>query len=172
MIPNASPARVGGSPLRSQTEKREGYALIIALAALMIVTFTLSVLENHLVDANLVSRAAVGGVQADWACHGAVMRALANPPDTLTRFDFHGTRVQVTVHKPPIDLLARMMEADTAGLVQGASEVTVRMYCAVATSPAEGASEADATWYYVVKETRPPQVLISWPGIERSQPHE
>ncbi|MCG3196618.1 MAG: hypothetical protein HUU16_09280 [Candidatus Omnitrophica bacterium] len=167
----SAPGRLGMLRWKRKIE-RKGYALIIALAALLLVTFLIGVLENTLVDANTVSHAAVASVQADWACHGAVMRALANPPDSLTRFDFHGTRVQVTVHKPPINLLARIMEGDSAALVQDDGGVTVRMYCAVASSPAEGESEGDATWYYVVKETRPPQVLTSWPGVERSQPYE
>ena len=137
----------------------------------MVVTMGLSIAESTLTGSLEASRRAAGKVQADWACFGGVNSAAMNPPDSFARYDYYGTRVQVTVHDPPLSVLEDLLES--AGEVLPASRETgqpVRMYCAVAASPTLESS-SDATWYFIVNESKPPKIWASWPGLERSQPY-
>ncbi len=148
-----------------------GYALLLALGVMMMVTLGLTIAEKTLTGSLETSRRAAGKVQADWACYGAAHRAAWHPSDSLSLFEYYGTRVQVTVHDPPLPLLGELLEI--AGPIKpttGGNSEAVRMYCAVAASPSLG-STAEATWYFIVTESGYPKVWASWPGLERSQPY-
>jgi hypothetical protein len=151
---------------------RKGYALLLSLAAMLVVTLSLSILENTLERSRDSSELSIGKVQADWACYGAVVRAAANPPDALTRYEYYGTRVQVTVHEPPIALFEIMLDRPAAAsMIKSSSEGDIRMYCAVAAAPSKNSS-AEATWYFVVKQSIPPVIWTSWPGQVRKDPYQ
>jgi hypothetical protein len=155
------------TPLKSE----RGYALVLVLGVMMVVTLGLFITEKTLSESLEISRRSAGRVQADWACYGAVHRAAWNPSDSLALYEYYGTRVQVTVHDPPLPLIEELMES--AGPVQPASGETseaVHMYCTVAASPTLG-STAEATWYFVLTESGRPKIWASWPGLERSQPY-
>ncbi|GMV65897.1 MAG: hypothetical protein AMXMBFR75_16940 [Candidatus Hinthialibacteria bacterium] len=164
--------------MRAQPERRltgtsqNGYALVMALGVLTVVTFLLSILEMTLDSSLESSRLTAARLQAEWACHGAVLQAAWDPPDSLVRYDYFGTRVQVTPRDPPLEVLGTILDAAAEPVISSASPTApIRMYCAVAATPALG-STAEATWYYVIQESRPPVIWASWPGLERSEPYK
>lgn len=158
-----------GSLTSSSTE--QGYALLLALGIMMVVTLGLTIAEKTLQESLETSRRAAGKVQADWACYGAVHRAALRPSDSLTRFEYFGTRVQVTVHDPPLPLIEKLLEVSgPVSQITRETDEPVRLYCAVAASPTLG-STAEATWYFLMTESGQPRVWASWPGLERNQPY-
>lgn len=157
-------------PFRS--EQKSGYALVMAIGALAVVTLLLSILEMTLSSSLERSRQSAARVQAEWACHGAALQAAWNPPEGLALFDYFGTRVQVTPSNPPLSVLGTILDASAEGIISSASEpAPIRMYCAITATPTLD-STVDATWYYVIQESRPPVIWASWPGLERSEPYE
>jgi hypothetical protein len=134
-------------------------------------TLILSILENSLNSSMDQAQYAVSKVQADWACYGGAIRAAMNPPDSLTRFDYYGTRVQVTVHDPPLPLLTSMLElSDQTEILTSTQTESIHLYCTVAASPSLDSS-SESTWYFLIRETKPPEIWTSWRGLERSEPY-
>ncbi len=156
---------------RSNSANQQGYALLLALGIMMVVTLGLTITERTLRESLETSRRAAGKVQADWACYGAVHRAVLNPSDALTRFEYYGTRVQVTVHDPPLPLIEKLLEVSgPVSPITRETDEPVRLYCAVAASPTLN-STAEATWYFLMTDSGQPRVWASWPGLERNQPY-
>jgi len=160
----------GHKYLTSRPAER-GYALVFAVGVMVVVTLVLTIAEKTLQENLETSRRSEGKVQADWACYGAVHRAAWNPPNTLALIEYYGTRVQVTVHDPPLPLVGELLEISRpAASAMSETGKPIRLYCAVAASPTLG-STAEATWYFLMTESGHPRVWASWPGLERSQPY-
>lgn len=150
-----------------------GYAMILAIASMAVVTISLALYENSLLASLDASKQASGKVQADWACYGSAVRAAASPPDALTRYDYYGTRVQLTVHDPPLSLLHILLESAGSEITAPTAEVEgLRMFCAVAAAPTPDSSSAESTWYFLIQDATHPIIAAAWPGIERNNPYE
>lgn len=148
-----------------------GYALLLAMGVLLMVTLCLTITERTLSESLAESRRAAGKVQADWACFGAANQAAWQQPDSLVMYTYFGTRVQVTVHDPPLALVEELLEVSgPAGQASSEADAPIRMYCAVAATTAFD-TPVEATWYFVVRDSERPQIWASWPGLERNQPY-
>lgn len=141
----------------------QGFALMLALAVLMVMTLTIAIMEGLIVESWKSSKNSIAKVRADWACHGAVVQAAASPPDSISRYAYAGTDVNVTVHNPPISLMEILMD-DQLNPGQTPIEGTLRVLCAEAQSPARD-TIALAKWCYLVTETDRPEIRTSWPGV-------
>lgn len=150
---------------------QRGYALLLAMGVMLMVTLGLSITEKTLSDSLAESRRAAGKVQADWACFGAVNQAAWEQTESLVMYTYYGTRVQVTVHDPPLVLVGELLEvAGRVSQATGETDEPIRMYCTVAATTAFD-SPVEATWYFLVRDSGRPQIWASWPGLERNQPY-
>ena len=152
-------------PLSQQRLRRgdRAFALMLALSVLMVVTLMVTIMEGILAESWKSSKNSVAKVRADWACYGAVVQAAASPPDSITRFTYGGTDVNITVHNPPLSMMDIMTNPDV-NPDQAPVEGTFRMLCAEASSPSRE-SLSLVKWCYLVRETDHPEIWASWPGV-------
>ena len=141
---------------------QKGIALILTLSVLMIITLMISIMEGIQVESWKSSKNSIANVRADWACYGAVVQAAASPPDSVTRYTYGGTDVDITVHDPPLSLIELTLDhpADTNAPVEG----TFRVLCAEARSPARDTT-ALVKWCYLVQDNDRPEIRASWPEV-------
>ncbi len=144
-------------------QRRKGFALVLALSVLMVVTLMVSIMEGILVESWKSSKNSTAKVRADWACYGAVVQAAASPPDSVTRYSYAGTDVDITVHNPPLSVMEIVMDP-TVNPDQTPVEGTFRMLCAEAQSPSQETT-ALVKWCYVIRETDRPEIWTSWPSV-------
>jgi len=129
----------------------------------MVVTLMIAIMEGILVESWKSSKNSIAKVRGDWACHGAVVQAAASPPDSVTRYTYGGTDVNITVQNPPLSLMEILMDPNL-NPEQAAPEGTFRMLCAEAESP-DRETMALVKWCYLIRETDRPEIWTSWPGV-------
>ncbi len=142
---------------------QKGFALILALSVLMIVTLMVSIMEGILVESWKSSKNSIAKVRADWGCYGAVVQSAGSPPDSVTRYTYGGTDVGITVQNPPLSLMEILMD-QAVNPEQEPIEGTFRMLCAEAQSPARD-TVALVKWCYLIRETDRTEIWASWPGV-------
>jgi len=136
---------------------------MLALSVLMVVTLMVAIMEGILVESWKSSKNSIAKVRADWACYGAVVQAAAAPPDSVTRYTYAGTDVNITVHDPPMSMMEILMNPE-ANPDEPPVEGTVRMMCAEAASPSEETVSL-VKWCYLIRETYLPEFRAPWPGV-------
>lgn len=161
-------------PTPHQRSSRDGYALMLALGVMLILSLSTALLDRTIQHSLEVSRLAATRVQADYACLGATHQAVQDQLGAAPRmYEYYGTRVQVTVHQPPRKVLEDVLKSQigSATSTLAPNPANLAMYCAIAASPSADSS-AESTWYYVIHSAPDPEIWASWPGIERQQPYQ